>query len=218
MFHFDRKLQQQESDTSSAFDSTTDVISRIGVITPTEDEEDAEAHDVLICIQAQKIVTDEDRMKYEGGQFYVKSPEEMKEIFHYIPEAIENTGKIAKRCNVEIEFGKYHLPKYEVPEGFTSLTYLTKLCEEGFKKRYEEESEELKKRLGYELDTITDVGFVDYFLIVWDYVNFAKAKHIPVGPGRGSAAGSIVAYCLGITDVDPIRYNLLFEVGKRGIL
>lgn len=174
-------------------------------------KEDAEAHDVLICIQTQKIVTDEDRMKYEGGQFYVKSPEEMKEIFHYIPEAIENTGKIAKRCNVEIEFGKYHLPKYEVPEGFTSLTYLTKLCEEGFKKRYEEESEELKKRLGYELDTITDMGFVDYFLIVWDYVNFAKAKHIPVGPGRGSAAGSIVAYCLGITDVDPIRYNLLFE-------
>ncbi|ETS95055.1 DNA polymerase III, alpha subunit domain protein, partial [Fusobacterium sp. CM21] len=161
-------------------------------------KEDAEAHDVLICIQTQKIVTDEDRMKYEGGQFYVKSPEEMKEIFHYIPEAIENTGKIAKRCNVEIEFGKYHLPKYEVPEGFTSLTYLTKLCEEGFKKRYEEESEELKKRLGYELDTITDMGFVDYFLIVWDYVNFAKAKHIPVGPGRGSAAGSIVAYCLGI--------------------
>ena len=178
-------------------------------------KEDAEAHDVLICIQTQKIVTDDDRMKYEGGQFYVKSPEEMKEIFHYIPEAIENTEKIAERCNVEIEFGKYHLPEYPVPEGYTALSYLNKLCEDGFKARYEgivgDEENELRARLKYEIDTISNMGFVDYFLIVWDYINFAKEHNIAVGPGRGSAAGSIVAYCLGITGVDPIKYNLLFE-------
>lgn len=178
-------------------------------------KEDAEAHDVLICIQTQKNVYDEDRMKYEGGQFYVKSPEEMEEVFHYIPEAIHNTEEIARRCNVEIEFGKYHLPEYPVPEGYTSLSYLNKLCEDGFKKRYEGANEAteamLRERLKYETDTITSMGFVDYFLIVWDYINFAKENHIAVGPGRGSAAGSIVAYCLGITGVDPIRYNLLFE-------
>ena len=178
-------------------------------------KEDAEAHDVLICIQTQKKVTDDDRMKYRGGQFYVKSPEEMQEIFHYIPEAIENTEKIANRCNVEIEFGKYHLPKYEVPEGYDSNSYLTKLCEDGLKKRYGDalgdKEEEVRERLKYELDTISNMGFVDYFLIVWDYVNFAKNRNIPVGPGRGSVAGSIVAYCLEITDIDPIKYNLLFE-------
>ena len=178
-------------------------------------KEDAEAHDVLICIQTQKNVYDEDRMKYEGGQFYVKSPEEMEEVFHYIPEAIHNTEEIARRCNVEIEFGKYHLPQYPVPEGYTSLSYLNKLCEDGFKKRYEgvdaDTEASLRERLKYETDTITSMGFVDYFLIVWDYINFAKENHIAVGPGRGSAAGSIVAYCLGITGVDPIRYNLLFE-------
>ena len=178
-------------------------------------KEDAEAHDVLICIQTQKNVYDEDRMKYEGGQFYVKSPEEMEEVFHYIPEAIHNTEEIARRCNVEIEFGKYHLPQYPVPEGYTSLSYLNKLCEDGFKKRYEgvdaDAEASLRERLKYETDTITSMGFVDYFLIVWDYINFAKENHIAVGPGRGSAAGSIVAYCLGITGVDPIRYNLLFE-------
>lgn len=178
-------------------------------------KEDAEAHDVLICIQTQKNVYDEDRMKYEGGQFYVKSPEEMEEVFHYIPEAIHNTEEIARRCNVEIEFGKYHLPQYPVPEGYTSLSYINKLCEDGFKKRYEGVTEAtetmLRERLKYETDTITSMGFVDYFLIVWDYINFAKENHIAVGPGRGSAAGSIVAYCLGITGVDPIRYNLLFE-------
>lgn len=178
-------------------------------------KEDAEAHDVLICIQTQKNVYDEDRMKYEGGQFYVKSPEEMEEVFHYIPEAIYNTEEIARRCNVEIEFGKYHLPQYPVPEGYTSLSYLNKLCEDGFKKRYEgvdaDTEASLRERLKYETDTIANMGFVDYFLIVWDYINFAKENHIAVGPGRGSAAGSIVAYCLGITGVDPIRYNLLFE-------
>ena len=178
-------------------------------------KEDAEAHDVLICIQTQKNVYDEERMKYEGGQFYVKSPEEMEEVFHYIPEAIHNTEEIARRCNVEIEFGKYHLPQYPVPEGYTSLSYLNKLCEDGFKKRYEgvdaDTEASLRERLKYETDTISNMGFVDYFLIVWDYINFAKENHIAVGPGRGSAAGSIVAYCLGITGVDPIRYNLLFE-------
>lgn len=178
-------------------------------------KEDAEAHDVLICIQTQKNVYDEDRMKYEGGQFYVKSPEEMEEVFHYIPEAIHNTEEIARRCNVEIEFGKYHLPQYPVPEGYTSLSYLNKLCEDGFNKRYEgvdaDTEASLRERLKYETDTISNMGFVDYFLIVWDYINFAKENHIAVGPGRGSAAGSIVAYCLGITGVDPIRYNLLFE-------
>lgn len=178
-------------------------------------KEDAEAHDVLICIQTQKNVYDEDRMKYEGGQFYVKSPEEMEEVFHYIPEAIHNTEEIARRCNVDIEFGKYHLPLYPVPEGYTSLSYLNKLCEDGFKKRYEgvdaDTEASLRERLKYETDTISNMGFVDYFLIVWDYINFAKENHIAVGPGRGSAAGSIVAYCLGITGVDPIRYNLLFE-------
>ena len=178
-------------------------------------KEDAEAHDVLICIQTQKIVTDDDRMKYEGGQFYVKSPGEMKEIFHYIPEAIENTEKIAERCNVEIEFGKYHLPEYPVPEGYTALSYLNRLCADGFKARYGgvigDEENELRARLKYEIDTISNMGFVDYFLIVWDYINFAKEHNIAVGPGRGSAAGSIVAYCLGITGVDPIKYNLLFE-------
>ena len=178
-------------------------------------KEDAEAHDVLICIQTQKNVYDKDRMKYEGGQFYVKSPEEMEEVFHYIPEAIHNTEEIARRCNVEIEFGKYHLPQYPVPEGYTSLSYLNKLCEDGFKKRYEgvdaDTEASLRERLKYETDTIANMGFVDYFLIVWDYINFAKENHIAVGPGRGSAAGSIVAYCLGITGVDPIRYNLLFE-------
>ena len=178
-------------------------------------KDDAEAHDVLICIQTQKNVYDEDRMKYEGGQFYVKSPEEMEEVFHYIPEAIHNTEEIARRCNVEIEFGKYHLPLYPVPEGYTSLSYLNKLCEDGFKKRYEgvdaDTEASLRERLKYETDTISNMGFVDYFLIVWDYINFAKENHIAVGPGRGSAAGSIVAYCLGITGVDPIRYNLLFE-------
>ncbi len=177
--------------------------------------DDAEAHDVLLCIQTQKIVSDTDRMVYEGGQFYVKSPEEMAELFSYIPEAIENTGKIAERCNVEIEFGKYHLPEYPVPEGGKAEDYLEMLCDEGFRKRYadreEKEETELRRRLKYELDTIKSMGFVDYFLIVWDYINFAKENGIAVGPGRGSAAGSLVSYCLGITGVDPIKYNLLFE-------
>ncbi len=174
-------------------------------------ESDAQAHDILLCIQTQKKVQDEDRMRYEGGQFYMKSPKQMEELFPYALEAIENTGKIAQRCNVEIEFGKYKLPKYEVPEGYTALAYLNKLCEEGLLRRYQNPSQELWDRLHYELETINGMGFVDYFLIVWDFIKYAKDHNIAVGPGRGSAAGSVVSYCLEITNIDPIRYSLLFE-------
>ena len=172
---------------------------------------DAEAHDILLCLQTGKKVADENRMRYPGGQFYIKSEEEMRALFPYAQEALDNTHKIAERCNVEIEFGHYHLPKYEVPEGYTSLSYLTELCENGLKERYGEEAGKYRDRLQYELDTITSMGFVDYFLIVWDYIHFAKTHDISVGPGRGSAAGSIVAYAIGITDIDPMRYNLIFE-------
>ena len=173
--------------------------------------EDWEAHDILLCIQTGKKVADENRMRYEGGQYYVKSEEEMRALFPYAPEALENTHKIAERCNVEIEFGVTKLPRYEVPEGFDSWTYLKYLCEEGFKERYPGDDGTLRERLQYELGTIKSMGYVDYFLIVWDFINFAKSHDIAVGPGRGSAAGSIVAYCLKITDIDPIRYQLLFE-------
>lgn len=204
--------------------------------------DDADAHDILLCIQTGKKVTDENRMRYTGGQYYLKSPEEMAELFKYAPQALANTEKIAKRCNVEIEFGVTKLPRFAVPEGFTSWTYLNCLCYEGLKKRYpqqaadisveefvrlaEEESVEDRKdvvikiaedtnnifqRLAYELSVIYSMGYVDYFLIVWDYINFAKRHDIPVGPGRGSAAGSIVSYCLEITDLDPIKYSLIFE-------
>ena len=204
--------------------------------------DDADAHDILLCIQTGKKVTDENRMRYTGGQYYLKSPEEVAELFKYAPQALANTEKIAKRCNVEIEFGVTKLPRFAVPEGFTSWTYLNYLCYEGLKKRYpeqaadisveefvrlaEDESVEDRKdvvikiaedtnnifqRLAYELSVIYSMGYVDYFLIVWDYINFAKRHDIPVGPGRGSAAGSIVSYCLEITDLDPIKYSLIFE-------
>ena len=173
--------------------------------------EDWEAHDILLCIQTGKKLSDENRMRYEGGQYYVKSEEEMKKLFPYALEALENTHKIAERCNVEIEFGVTKLPKYEVPEGFDSWTYLQHLCQTGFKERYPQGGKDLEERLEYELNTIKSMGYVDYFLIVWDFINFAKVNGIAVGPGRGSAAGSIVAYCLRITDIDPIRYQLLFE-------
>ena len=173
--------------------------------------EDAEPHDILLCIQTQKKVQDEDRMRYEGGQYYLKSEDEMKALFPYAQEALENTSKIAERCHVEIEFGKYKLPKYDVPEGFTADSYLQKLCQDGMKKRYEEITTQLQERLDYELDTIRTMGFVDYFLIVWDFIRYARENGISVGPGRGSAAGSIVAYSLGITSIDPIKYDLLFE-------
>ena len=173
--------------------------------------EDWEAHDILLCIQTGKKVADENRMRYEGGQYYVKSEEEMRELFSYIPEAIDNTAKIAERCNVEIEFGVTKLPRYEVPEGYDSWGYLNHLCSEGFKERYPEDDGTLKERLEYELGVIKSMGYVDYFLIVWDFINFARFHGIAVGPGRGSAAGSIVSYCLKITNIDPIRYQLLFE-------
>ena len=171
---------------------------------------DWEAHDILLCIQTGKKVHDQDRMRYEGGQYYLKSPEEMQELFRYAPEAIQNTELIAKRCNVEIEFGVQKLPQYDVPAGYTAEEYLTKLCEEGLRRRYEN-YQDYEDRLHFELETIKQMGYVDYFLIVWDFINYAKQNHIMVGPGRGSAAGSLVSYALAITDIDPIRYNLLFE-------
>lgn len=204
--------------------------------------DDADAHDILLCIQTGKKVTDENRMRYTGGQYYLKSPEEMAELFKYAPQALANTEKIAKKCNVEIEFGVTKLPRFAVPEGFTSWTYLNYLCYEGLKKRYPEQAADISveefvrlakeesvedrkdvvikiaedtnnifQRLAYELSVIYSMGYVDYFLIVWDYINFAKRHDIPVGPGRGSAAGSIVSYCLEITDLDPIKYSLIFE-------
>ena len=173
--------------------------------------EDAKPHDILLCIQTGKKLSDENRMRYEGGQYYVKSPEEMARLFPYALQALDNTQRIADRCNVEIEFGVTKLPKYEVPDGMTSWEYLNKLCFEGLRKRYGEPGQELKDRLTYELNTIHNMGYVDYFLIVWDFINYAKTHGIAVGPGRGSAAGSIVSYCLEITNIDPIRYQLLFE-------
>lgn len=204
--------------------------------------DDADAHDILLCIQTGKKVSDENRMRYTGGQYYLKSPEEMAELFKYAPQALANTEKIAKRCNVEIEFGVTKLPKFAVPQGYTSWTYLNYLCYEGLKKRYPDQAADISvdefvrlagdesvedrkdvvikiaedtnnifQRLAYELSVIYSMGYVDYFLIVWDYINFAKRHDIPVGPGRGSAAGSIVSYCLEITDLDPIKYSLIFE-------
>ena len=172
---------------------------------------DAEAHDILLCVQTGKSLKDENRMRYEGGQYYVKSEEEMRRLFPYAPEAIENTGKIAERCNVEIEFGVTKLPKFDVPDGYTAWEYLNKLCFEGLDKRYTDNKEELKKRLNYELGVIKDMGYVDYFLIVWDFIRYAREQGIMVGPGRGSAAGSLVSYTLEITKLDPIKYDLLFE-------
>ncbi|SFR84013.1 DNA polymerase III subunit alpha [Anaeromicropila populeti] len=174
-------------------------------------DKDMTPHDILLCIQTQKKVSDENRMKYEGGQFYLKSPEEMLELFPYAKEALENTWKISSRCHVEIEFGNYKLPKFDVPEGYTAWEYLRKQCFEGLSRRYQNPDHILTERLEYELETIHSMGFVDYFLIVWDFIKYAKDHGIMVGPGRGSAAGSIVSYCLEITDIDPIRYNLLFE-------
>ena len=173
--------------------------------------EDAQPHDVLLCLQTGKKLADEDRMRYEGGQYYVKSPEEMERLFPYATEALENTHKIAQRCHVEIEFGVTKLPKFDVPEGYTSWEYLNELCFRGLEERYQPATEELKERLNYELSTIRNMGYVDYFLIVWDFIKYARDHDIMVGPGRGSAAGSLVAYTLGITQLDPIRYDLLFE-------
>ena len=191
--------------------------------------EDEKSHDILLCIQTGKKLSDENRMRYDGGQYFVKSEEEMKGLFPYAWEAVENTQTIADRCNVDIEFGVTKLPHFEVPEGFTSETYLYKLCYDGLQERYGKNTDgtamnddymhqpagdtgqTLKERLDYELGVIKCMGYVDYFLIVWDFINYARSNGIPVGPGRGSAAGSIVAYCLHITNIDPIKYSLLFE-------
>ena len=205
--------------------------------------EDVKPHDILLCIQTGKKLADEDRMRYEGGQYFVKSEEEMKGLFPYAWEAVENTQRIADRCNVEIEFGVVKLPHFEVPEGYDSWSYLNKLCYDGLRERYGkwqgkdtengqnresgfqagggfvfdenapagDTGQTLKERLDYDLDVIRTMGYVDYFLIVWDFINYAKSNGIMVGPGRGSAAGSIVSYALKITNIDPIKYNLLFE-------
>ena len=173
--------------------------------------EDAEPHDILLCLQTGKKLSDENRMRYEGGQYFVKSEEEMRTLFPYAAQAIDNTQKIADRCNVEIEFGVTKLPHFDVPEGYDSWTYLNKLCHEGLVRRYPDKHEELLPKLDYELSVIQKMGYVDYFLIVWDFINYARTHGIPVGPGRGSAAGSLVSYTTGITNIDPIRYNLLFE-------
>ena len=175
--------------------------------------EDAYNHEVLLCIQTGKRITDEDRMRFETDELYVKSPEEMSEYFKNFPDAIENTVKIAEKCNVEFEFGHTILPNYDVPEEYaTHYDYFKKLCDDGIKKRYgENPSQEILDRAAYELKIISQMGYVDYYLIVWDYINYAKSVGIPVGPGRGSGAGSILAYAIGITDIDPMKYNLLFE-------
>ena len=173
--------------------------------------DDVKPHDILLCIQTGKKLADEDRMRYEGGQYYIKSEEEMRKLFPYAQEAIDNTQKIADRCNVEIVFGEKKLPKYDVPDGFTSWEYLNKLCYEGLERRYPGDDPKIRERLEYELGVIKRMGYVDYFLIVWDFIKYARDHDISVGPGRGSAAGSIVSYCLGITSIDPLRYQLLFE-------
>ena len=173
--------------------------------------EDVKPHDILLCLQTGKRLADEDRMRYEGGQYFVKSPEEMERLFPYAKQALENTQKIADRCNVEIEFGVTKLPKYDVPEGYTSWEYLNKLCREGFAGRYPDDDGTLRKQLEYELSIIQKMGYVDYFLIVWDFIKYARDHGIAVGPGRGSAAGSLVSYTLGITNIDPAKYQLLFE-------
>ncbi len=174
------------------------------------EKSDSFYQEVLMCIQMQKTLEDEDRMKFGSDELYLKSEEEMLDLFSYVKEAVYNTKEIADKCNVEIEFGKYHLPKYTLPEGETAQNYLYNLCLSGLKRRYENWNDNLE-RLNYELDTINKMGFTDYFLIVWDFINYAKSNNIPVGPGRGSAAGSIVSYCLGITNLDPIKYGLIFE-------
>jgi len=178
-------------------------------------KEDAAVHDVLLCIQTAKTVDDENRMRFPNDQFYLKSEQEMERLFADLPEAIENTKKIADRCNVEFRFGQVHLPEFHAPDGKQNEAYLRELCEEGMKERYgadyAERDPSLAQRLSYELDTIVAMGYVEYFLIVWDFINFARSRGIMVGPGRGSAAGSIVSYALKITDIDPIRYGLIFE-------
>ena len=173
-------------------------------------KEDAEAHDILLCIQTGKLVEDENRMRYEPRNFYLRSQEEMEDLFSQFEGAIENTAKVAEMCHLEFEFGKYHLPEFQLPEGYDSFSYLKKLCDEGYRARYGDD-ESHREQLSYEQNMIEKMGFTDYFLIVSDFVRYAKSAGIPVGPGRGSAAGSMVSYCLAITDIDPVKYGLFFE-------
>ncbi|MEK6569211.1 MAG: DNA polymerase III subunit alpha, partial [candidate division NC10 bacterium] len=173
--------------------------------------EDARAHEVLLCIQTGKTIKDKDRWRFSTDQFYFKSAEEMKQVFADLPEAIKNTIAVAERCNLQLQFGQFHLPKYQVPEGYTLETYLAHLSWEGLKRRYPAANAEVQARLTYELDVIRKTGFAGYFLVVWDFIAFAKERGISVGPGRGSAAASLVAYCLGITNIDPLKYGLIFE-------
>lgn len=175
-------------------------------------KEDAEAHDVLLAIQTATSINDENRMRFPNDEFYLKSEEEMRKIFASVPEAIDNTQMVADACNVDFQFGQYHLPEFKAPDGKTNEEYLRELCYKGLEERYGKNLKpSLKERLEYEMGTIVSMGYVEYFLIVWDFINYAKENGIMVGPGRGSAAGSLVAYCLKITDIDPIRYNLIFE-------
>lgn len=174
-------------------------------------KEDAESHDLLLCIQTQKKLEDENRLRYEGEEYYVKSPSEMERLFSGYEGALANTADIAARCQVEFVFHDYHLPHFTPPDGLTSQDYFLRLCEEGLVKRYPQTHKRHRVQLNYEIDTIRKMGFIDYFLITWDFIHFAKENGIPVGPGRGSAAGSIVSYCLGITEIDPVPYDLLFE-------
>ena len=175
------------------------------------DRDDAKSHDVLLCIQTGKTINEENRMKFPSDEFYLKSPDEMAALFPENKDALENTVKIANRCNVEIKFHEQHLPEFTVPEGYTHEDYLKKLALDGMYARYENVTDDIKERFNFEFNTIKNMGFVDYFLIVWDFIRYARKHEIQVGPGRGSAAGSIVSYCLGITDVDPLKFNLLFE-------
>ena len=174
-------------------------------------KEDADMQDVLLCIQTGKTVDDQNRMRFETQEFYLKSEEELRALFPGCDEAFSNTQKIADMCNVEFTFHEYHLPAYPVPEGYTNEEYFRKLCYEGFRERYPEEPEEYRERMEYEISVISSMGYVNYYLIVWDFIHYAKQAGIPVGPGRGSGAGSIVAYCIHITEVDPMKYGLIFE-------
>ena len=177
--------------------------------------EDAKIQDVLMCIQMQKTLDDPSRMKFPNDEFYIKSREEMEGLFTFAPQAIDNTLEIAERCNVEFDFDSYHIPTFDVPQGYTALTYLQHICNKGLVERYGDKDgnvdQVLRDRLNYEIEVIANMGYIEYFLIVWDFINYSKQNNIMVGPGRGSAAGSIVAYTLKITDIDPIKYNLLFE-------
>jgi DNA polymerase-3 subunit alpha len=212
------ELQQHGYEEEERVNSTlVDMSKELGIpLVATNDshytyEDDVKSHDVLLCIQTNKKVADKDRMRYLGGQFYVKSPDEMYELFDGYEEALKNSHVIAHRCQVEFEFGVTKLPKYDVPEGYSPQEYLRKICHDGLIERYKEDAKEHQERLDYELSVIENMGYVDYFLIVWDFIRYAREQHIIVGPGRGSAAGSIVAYSLRITDIDPIKYSLIFE-------